>query len=62
MTGALIAPVLRPFGGDQLITALNALHPEAGTPGRRNRSADASARGPAGHRFPVTRDGEAVCV
>jgi hypothetical protein len=31
MTGALIAPVLRPFGGDQLITALNAFHPEAGT-------------------------------
>jgi hypothetical protein len=31
MTGALIAPVLRPFGGDQLTTALNAFHPEAGT-------------------------------
>jgi hypothetical protein len=31
MTGALIAPVLRPFGGDQLITALNAFHPEVGT-------------------------------
>ena len=31
MTGAPIAPVLGPFGGDQLITALNAFHPEAGT-------------------------------
>jgi hypothetical protein len=31
MTGALIAPVLRPVGGDQFITALNAFHPEAGT-------------------------------
>jgi hypothetical protein len=31
MTGALIAPVLRPFGGDQLTTALNAFHSEAGT-------------------------------
>jgi hypothetical protein len=31
MTGALIAPVLGPFGGDQLITALNAFHPEVGT-------------------------------
>jgi hypothetical protein len=29
MTGALIAPVLRPFGGDQLITALNAFRSEA---------------------------------
>jgi hypothetical protein len=28
MTGALIAPVLRPFGGDQLTTALNAFHPD----------------------------------
>jgi hypothetical protein len=31
VTGALIAPVLRPFGGDQVITALNAFHSEAGT-------------------------------
>jgi hypothetical protein len=30
MTAAPIAPVLGPFGGDQLITALNAFHPEAG--------------------------------
>ena len=31
VTDALIAPVLGPFGGYQLITALNALHPETGT-------------------------------
>ena len=31
MTGALIAPVLRPVGGYQLIAALNAFHPEAAT-------------------------------
>jgi len=31
MTSALIAPVLRPFGSDQFISALNAFHPEAGT-------------------------------
>jgi hypothetical protein len=31
MTDALIAAVLGPFGGYQLITALNALHPETGT-------------------------------
>jgi hypothetical protein len=37
MTGALIAPVLRPFGGNQLITALNAFHPEAGTTIRSSR-------------------------
>ena len=30
-TGAPIAPVLGPFVGNQLITALNAFHPEAGT-------------------------------
>jgi hypothetical protein len=31
VTDALIAPVLGLFGGYQLITALNALHPETGT-------------------------------
>ena len=31
VTDALIATVLGPFGGHQLITALNALHPETGT-------------------------------
>ena len=31
MTDALIAAVLGPFGGYQLITALNALHRETGT-------------------------------
>jgi hypothetical protein len=31
VTDALIAPVLGPFGGYQLITALSALHPETGT-------------------------------
>ena len=31
MTDLPLIPILGPFGGDQLISALNAIYPEAGT-------------------------------
>ena len=49
-----LIPILGPFGGDQLVIALDASHPEFGTPIGQYRRHDSLPRSPSLRRDEVT--------